>query len=286
MTRALFWISLVLFLLGAAGLAAWFLVLRPVLVRVPDELPAGFPEEGFSHEAFEGLLARFVTPDGGVRYDAWHGDDWARRELDRYLAALARYSPENAAGRFPDEPARLAYWLNAYNACVIKGVLMHWPIGSVHDVQAPVEVKAGLGFFWRLEFVLGGRRLNLYSLENEVIRGRFTDPRIHFVLNCASGGCPVLRPELPEGPELEPYLAQATRDFLEAHVTVDREARTVTVSPILDWYREDFLADLARRNVPERTVLRWLQVTAPGLVPDTDGYQLRFSDYDWTVNDG
>ena len=282
--RVVFGLSVALIVLGVLGLLVWFLALKPVVIRVPKDLPRGFPQTGFDHGAFDQLLERFVTPDGAVRYQAWHEDAAALQQLDRYLAAVARYSPENASDRFPSEADRLAYWLNAYNACVIKAVLAHWPIGSVHDVRAPLELKAGLGFFWRLRFVFGGEEINLYDLEH--------DPRVHFVLNCASEGCPVLRPDLPTGAALEPYLEKAAQEFIHdpKNVAIDHAARTVTLSAIFQWYEEDFVADLARRGVPDlqRSLTAWLVLVTEGdlkaQLQRAADYEVRFASYDWDLN--
>jgi len=267
--------------LAGLGLASWYFVFRAEVVRVKDEIPAGFPARGFSHDALETLLRRFVTADGRVRYAAWHSDPGALAGLDRYLAAVARYSPDRSPGRFGTERERLAYWINAYNACVIKGVLAHWPIRSVQDVRAPIELKAGMGFFWRIHFVFGGATFNLYGLEHDVIRGRFRDARAHFLLNCASVGCPVLRPEVARGPDLERQLDEATRAFFEIGVRIDPRRRTVRLSSIFDWYREDFLAEAP-------SLVRWISERAEkpmkSALADAEGYELIFESYDWGLN--
>jgi hypothetical protein len=283
--------------ISSAGLllvAGACFVLQRKSIEVPDDVPDGFPESGFSHAAFERLLERFVTGDGRVRYEAWHADAPASKQLDRYLGALARYSPKNAPERFPTGPDRLAYWLHAYNACVIKAVLANWPIESVHDVTAPIELKAGMGFFWSLRFVLGGEKYNLHDIENDIIRKQFQDPRIHFALNCASESCPPLRPDLPSGDELERYLQDATRDFLgnPSNVAVDHAGKRLTLNAIFDWYRDDFLADLARRGIPasSRSLAAWLAGVAEGdLKQDLEqaaGYEVVFATYDWGLNGG
>ena len=290
--RILIWISVVAAAIAAMALTSWVLVLRPVVLRVPDALPDAFAQTGFSHAALEELLKRFVTPDGRVRYQEWHDDPDALKQLDLYLGAVARYGPNNAPDRFPEQSHRLAYWMNAYNACVIRGVLEHWPLDSVRDVRAPLEPKAGFGFFYRLRFVLGGETMSLYTLEHSVIRGRFTDPRIHFVLNCASDGCPRLRPELPTGDALEAHLAETTRDFLADpnQVRIDHAARRVALSQIFEWYQEDFILDLTRRGFPteQRTLLVWLtQAASESLAAELErasDYEIVFADYDWDVN--
>jgi len=105
-------------------------------------------------------------------------------------------SPE----RFATPNDELAYWMYTYNAWVIKGVLLNWPLTSVTDVKAPLEVVKGTGFFYQLRFPFGGKFMSLLTVENEKIRKRFNDPRIHFVLNCASESCPANSSVLPTTP--------------------------------------------------------------------------------------
>lgn len=152
--------------------------------------------------------------------------------LDSYLSAVARFSPENAADRFRDRNAELAYWMYGYNAYVIKGVLDNWPISSVTDVKAPIEAVTGMGFFYRLRFPFGGEFLSLLTVENEKIRKRYRDARIHFVLNCASESCPVARAELPTGEALQQLMSQAATDFVNDrdNVDVDHEQQKVYLS--------------------------------------------------------
>ena len=284
-------LSVTLLLAGLGGCVAWY-VIRPVVLRVPDRLPPGFPDAGFDHTPFEVLLTRFVDAGGQVDYATWAADLDARAALDAYLGAVARFSPTRTPKRFPDESDRLAYWLYAYNACVLKGVLEHWPLKSVRDVEAPLNVVAGLGFFGKLNFVLGGETMSLHHLEQGVVRKRFSDPRIHFVLNCASGGCPVLRPELPTGDALEPSLARAARDFVadSANVLVDHEAKVLRLSQIFDWYRSDFDAELTRRGLPPatRTLAAYVHLVSGGErrveLERALTYRIEFLPYEWDLN--
>ena len=127
---------------------------------------------------------------------------------------MARFSPENATERFRAQGASLAYWMYAYNAYVIRSILEKWPIESVTDVRGPLEIVKGFGFFYRRRFPFGGKYLSLYHVENKIIRRQYRDPRIHFVLNCGSEGCPAIRPELPTGRHLKQFLDRSTREFL------------------------------------------------------------------------
>ncbi|MCH8164472.1 MAG: hypothetical protein IH889_02580, partial [Planctomycetes bacterium] len=69
-----FGFSVVSVVVGLVGLSAWAMLLRPVVLRVPDRPPKAFPATGFDHARYESLLERFVTASGHVRYEAWHTD--------------------------------------------------------------------------------------------------------------------------------------------------------------------------------------------------------------------
>ncbi len=276
-------------LVGLAGLFWWWNT-RPTVLEVDAEPAADFPAAGFSHASFEALLARFV-PSGRVNYDTWHADRAARAELDRYLAAVARWSPDNAPERFQSDADRLAYWLSAYNAFVIAAVLDRWPIASVTAVKAPVEVVKALGFFYTLRFVAGGKRYSLYDIERNKVIKPARDPRVHFVLNCGSGGCPLLREKLPTGAALEPYLADAAREFVgdPRNVSVDRERRRIELSAIFQMYEDEFVAEVRRHGLPSgRGVVAYVMMVADSKLraelEAAADYQIAFRPYDWSIN--
>ncbi len=287
MTQAVLAIAAVL-LLAVAGL---YLVNRPVTIRIDAPAPADLPADGFPHADFEALLARYVDGEGRVDYGRWHATPADRQRLASYLAAAALVSPDNAPARFPTAGDELAYWMNVYNAAVIHGVLANWPLDSVTDVRAPLEIVRGLGFFWRQRYLFGGEALSLLDVENDRIRKRHRDARIHFVLNCGSESCPVLRPELPDGAALEPYLARAAQDFVTdpRNVEIDHDARAVRLSAIFKWYRKDFLRDLRLAGRPaDHDLVDYLRMVAPeslrAELAAAGDYAIEFRDYDWSVN--
>jgi len=270
---------------------AFIFVNRPQLVTIDAPISRDFPAVGFSHQAFEKLLTKYVDDRGDVAYESWHENTTDRAALDGYLAAVAKYSPENAADRFETRSARLAYWIYAYNAYVIRSVVENWPLSSVTDVKAPLEAVTGLGFFYRQRFLFGGQALSLYAVEHERILQTFKDPRVHFVLNCASESCPVLKPELPVGDELEVLLEASALEFVsdERNVNVNHTDKTIILSTIFKWYRSDFVNDLRRRGLEtDRGVLNYIAEIAPHQLRDeivaaTD-YEVVYEDYDWSLN--
>lgn len=266
---------------------------RPLRVEISAPLPADFPEDRFRHDDFEKLLAEYVDADGNVDYERWKHSPDAVASLDRYLAAVSAYSPDNAPERFPNRGDELAYWIYGYNAYVVRTVLDNWPVTSVTDIKAPIEAVKGLGFFYRLRFVFGGRAYSLLAVENTEIRKRYRDARIHFVLSCASESCPVMRPQLPDGDDLEILLASAAADFVSDrdNVEIDHAAKKIYLSRIFKWYRKDFLNDLARQGRPaEQGLIDYVASVAPaGLRAELErarDYPVQFRDYDWTINAG
>ena len=290
MRALLLTVSILLILVGAAGLLWWYATAPTLIASQSATLPEGFPDHGFSHAVFEQLLQEY-TRDGRVNYASWHGDAAAQTRFDTYLAALAEFSPENAPERFADESDRKVYWVNAYNAFVIKAILEHWPIKGVKEIKAPIELIDGLGFFVTLEFVAGGKRYSLRELEKEKVTGSFADARLHFVLICGSGSCPVLQPKLPSGAGLDEFLDQAAAQFVASpdNVSVDHAAATVTLSAIFQWYEDEFLRDLHRSGVASENIVDYIAMIAAdplrAELAKAKDYRVIYDDYDWSLND-
>lgn len=271
--------------------AGFFWANRPQLIPINAAVPDDFPTDSFSHRGFERLLRNYVDANGYVNYERWHRDAMSIAQLDSYLAAVSAFSPDSSPDRFPSRNDELAYWMYGYNAYVIKSVLSNWPLDSVTDVKAPIEVVKGMGFFYRLRYLFGGRAYSLLAVENEKIRKEYKDPRIHFVLNCASESCPVIRPELPTGDALDLLLVKSAREFVNnpANVQVDHNDQVIYLSAIFKWYEDDYLNWLRANGRPvDKGLLDYITPIAEGTLADdlerASGYAIEFRDFDWTVN--
>ncbi len=271
--------------------AGFFWANRPQLIPINAAVPDDFPTDSFSHRGFERLLSNYVDANGYVNYERWHRDAMSIAQLDTYLAAVSAFSPDSSPDRFPSRNDELAYWMYSYNAYVIKSVLSNWPLDSVTDVKAPIEVVKGMGFFYRLRYLFGGRAYSLLAVENEKIRKEYKDPRIHFVLNCGSESCPVIRPELPTGDALDLLLVESAREFVNnpANVQVDHNDQVIYLSAIFKWYEDDYLNWLrANGRRVDKGLLDYVTPIAEGVLTDdlerASGYAIEFRDFDWTVN--
>ena len=289
MTKSSITIAVILFLVILATTFFW--VNRPRKVIVDADIPPNFPAQGFSHDSFEELLQSYVSADGRVDYERWLQFPASVQQLNSYLAAVSRFSPDSSPLRFSSRSDELAYWMYGYNAYVIKSVLDHWPIKSVTDVKAPMEAKTGLGFFYQLRYSFGGEFLSLLGVENNKIRKQYQDPRIHFFLNCASESCPVARPNLPVGEDLDPLLAQATIDFINDpdNVAVDHEKQLIYLSSIFKWYEDDFVNHVRldgklTGNGLIAYVSRYASDDLADSLTKASDYEVQFREYDWGLN--
>jgi hypothetical protein len=212
------------------------------------------------------VLQRFVDDQGRVNFMALA---LQRADLDAYIAWIEAVSPHNHPQRFPTTASRLAYHINSYNALAMYNVL---------DAGLPASLSglAKVEFFVLRKQLIGGRRISLYDYENEVIRP-LRDARVHFVLNCMAVSCPRLPREAFAADSLEAALDhEARRFFAESrNLSVDDAARSVTLSEILDFYAEDFMAQAP-------SLQAYVRRYHDGPVPDD--YAVRFKPYDWTVN--
>ncbi len=278
-------------LVAAATLGFASTVVAAKLITVNATVPSDFPDDSFSHDIFEQLLRAYVDTDGHVDYDRWQATDRDVAKIDSYLAAVSAFSPENSPDRFQTRNDRLAYWMYAYNAYVIRAILLRWPLESVTDIKAPLELVKGYGFFYRQRFLFGEKQYSLYTVEKKKIRARFKDPRIHFVLNCASESCPVLRPTLPTGDELEPFLQQSAVHFVSEprNVFIDHKNQRIVLSDIFKLYKKDFINELRRRGLSsDRGVIDYILTLAPepllAELRESTDYKVKFDDYDWSIN--
>lgn len=250
-----------------------------VIVILLAILPMAAPAASFSHADWTAVLQRSVDDRGRVDYAALARD---RTTLDRYLASLERVSPDSSPGLFATRADQLAYWINAYNAAVIAGVLDR----GVDTPSVWGDGFFGIGFFTVDRARLGGRRMSLKALEDDIVRARFRDPRVHAALNCASIGCPRLPRRAFEGATLDADLDAAMREFVaEArNCRVDLAARTVWLSKIFDWFEDDFVGFENERGTAGPTVIDYVnryRVSGAQIPP---GLRVRSAEYDKRLN--
>ena len=233
---------------------------------------AALPARAFDHGAWDALLKKHVVviDEGRASQLRYAGMAQERAALKAYLASLSAVGQAEFDGWPRDE--RKAFLLNAYNAFTVEKILTRYPdIRSIWDFGKVFGNPFKDGFF-----ILLGRRMTLDGIEHETLRkrGAYDDPRIHYAVNCASVGCPMLREEAYAAARLEAQLDAQTLRFLSDRTRNRFHEGRLEVSRIFDWFKEDF-------EPREQYFARYAKALgySGGAVPVT------FLDYDWTLND-
>lgn len=221
-----------------------------------------------THALLTRVLTNFVK-DARVNYAALAAQP---RDLDRYLAQLAAVG--NAEFTTWSEPQRIAFLINAYNAYTLRLVTRHYPLRSIRDIG---NILSGP---WQQPVVhLFGETIDLDTLEHQILRVDYTEPRLHFALVCAAKGCPPLRGEAYVADRLEEQLVDQAKRFL-ADSTKNRivaSERVAHLSPLFKWYRGDF-------EKVSGSVLAALKPYWPDPPTSTDGFRILYTEYDWSLN--
>ncbi|MEO6325838.1 MAG: DUF547 domain-containing protein [Thermoanaerobaculia bacterium] len=234
----------------------------------------------FSYDDWTKVLSKYVNDKGMVNYEGLAKD---RAELDRFVKSIEKTSPKSNPELFPTKNDKLAYYLNAYNAQVFKGVLSR---GPEKESVWNGGLISGYKFFAGMDILIGGEKTHLKTLEDKTIREDFKDPRVHAALNCASKGCPRL-PQTAFDPEkLDAQLDAGMTEFVgeKRNVTVDDAAKTVSLSKILDWFSGDFLAYEKAHGDPGGNQLDYVNRYRGALPKVPRDYKIKFYEYDKSVN--
>lgn len=131
-----------------------------------------------------------------------------------------------------DAASYQAFWVNAYNVHVIKGIVDNYP------VKQPLDIK---GFFDKTKREVGGKKITLNDIENKLLRAEFPqEARFHFVLVCAGLGCPPIINEAYTPAKLEAQLQRQTVIALNNPNFIKVKGNKVQISQIFEWYNGDF----------------------------------------------
>jgi hypothetical protein len=246
-------------------------MLREMIKIKSTLLPAGifliFTFEGFAqsfdHTKFDSLLKKNVTQEGLVNYRAFKNN----KQFENYLSNISKANLNNFS-----KEEKLAFYINSYNACTIKNILNHSPVGSPMDVD---------GFFKKHKFKVAGEELSLDEIEYD--RTLKIEPVLsHFGLVCAAKSCPRLLPAAYTAENIYNQLEENMKLFLRdtSRNHIDKEKNILYVSQIFNWFKDSFekkygsLKNLATRGMKnsDANFLRNNEV------------KISFLEYNWELN--
>jgi hypothetical protein len=266
-------------------LRCYAVVLACCVVAAPVAQESG---EAARTRTFDQLLDLYVR-NGDVYYRAIKSE---RARLDGYIGQLATTSIDKLSR---DE--QLAFWLNAYNALVLRTVADHYPIHGSSTQYPAKSIRQISGAFERLPHRVGGRSVTLDQIEQTILP-TFHDPRVYFALGRGAVGSGRLRSEAFTAARLEEQLADVAAECVTRAqcVAIDRTNGKVAASSIFSWRSKEFAdayggkapAAFASRSPIERAVLAFVM---PKLLAtekeflEKNTFQVTYSTFDWTLND-
>jgi hypothetical protein len=232
------------------------------------------PEEEITTSKLNVLLGEYVDSEGNVDYSVLEREG----EVQRYVDGLKDADTENMKGN-----ARLAFWINAYNMLTIYGILRELKRDESFAQKGNKSYVKRFNFFYRTKNEVGGRKISLYKMENQILRKEFAEPRIHFALNCGSASCPLLKDGLYSDENLDAELEAATTLFVRSPsgTRLDREKDVLHLSSIFKWYSKDF--EKSAGSVLN-FVRRYMADQDREYLENNPGLKIEYQPYDWGPN--
>jgi hypothetical protein len=258
------------------------------------ELIAGSAIAEISFDDYGAILTSNVDDRGMVDYKGLKAN---RKPLDNFLLSVSRLDLKLYEGW--NDKEKIAFWINAYNALTLKAIIDHYPIQASllkSFVYPKNSIRQIPGVWDKLTFAVMGRDMTLDGIEHETLRAKFNEPRIHVALVCAAMGCPPLRNEPYTGAKLDSQLDDQAAKFLKnpEKFRIDRNNKKVYLSPIFDWFGQDFVKtygadkEFSGFSEKERAVLNFV---GRHLAPADKayflkgGFSIEYLKYDWSLNE-
>ena len=182
------------------------------------------------HSKWDQLLKNYVH-QGLVDYEALLLN---RDQLDDYLKQLENY-PIDSFSELSRED-RIAFWINLYNASVLRTILDHYPIRQLDEIPAVYEVRT-------INTI--GEYFSLSDLFNEVLRKGFRDERILTALVSGRMDSPRILNEAYRGDRLDQQLNRAAREFVNDNNLnrIQPGSKKLYLSPLFRKLGADFLVN-------------------------------------------
>jgi len=245
----------------------------------------------FDHTNFDNLLQKNVK-NGLVNYKALSSN---KAKLSVYLQQLEQVNPNEFKNWSENE--QMAFWINAYNAITLEAILQNYPIkyGSlILRARFPQNSIRQIKKVWDKVYTkVMGKELTLNQIEHEILRKKFHDPRIHFVIVCASIGCPKLESRAFYADDLAQRLEQAAQNFITdaKHVRLNKKENILHLSSIFQWYLTDFTTSdnsFKTYHKKERGILNFIVKRLSETEREfilTNQPKIKYLKYDWTLNE-
>jgi hypothetical protein len=190
-------------------------------------------------------------------------------------------------------PAQTSFWINVFNAGVLRDSPELEFAGKPRDVQA---------FFEQPRLKIGGYAFSLDEVQHGLLRGNVArhgrlrapmsredprlafmpiafDERMHFALYSASRSSPALRAFDPGN--LDKQLEKASAEHLRRTVRIEETGAVVILPRVFDWYAKDFGGE---RGALEFALARLDQDAVDAVDRRQGRVKVQYAEYDWGLN--
>jgi hypothetical protein len=243
------------------------------------------------HRSLDELLDVYVR-DGFVYYNALRIE---RGKLDQYVGSLNGTGATALANGSPGE--QKAFWINAYNALVLRTVIDNFPIRGRAKEYPAASIRQLPGAFEKASHRVAGRMVSLDGIEKDILVP-LGDARALLALGRGSYGGGRLRSEAFDAATIEKQLADVLAETVTRPelVRIDALANVLSVSPLFSWREASFAQSFGQkagalfkeRSPIERAVLAIIEPHLFGAEADfleRNAFKMQFHAFDWRLND-
>lgn len=221
-------------------------------------------DAAIDHDPWNALLSQYVDTNGRVAYRNLQEKDAAT--FARYLTTLAQARLDGLS-----EAEEKAFWINAYNAVIVNGILQG------HTAENILKRKRLFSWY---ALPIAGKDRTPEEIEHEILRKQFRDPRIHFAIVCASTSCPKLRAEAYSAERLDQQLDEAARQFVNDSTRNQVDHQQIMLSMIFKWFARDFID---HAGSVKSFLQRFVTDDKKDIVEQLSG-DPKYLEYNWTLN--
>lgn len=215
---------------------------------------------GQNTEIWNTILSSSVSEKGAVDYRAIQKQ---KDQLNTYLSSIKQNPPKESWS----VAMKTAYWINTYNAFTVQLIIMNYPIQSIMKIEG--------GKAWDLKFIeIGGEMYSLNNIEHDILRKKYFDPRLHFVLNCAAKSCPRLYNRAITENNIEAVMQKLTVEFINDSQKNYLSTNSIMISQLFNWYKDDFNK--------KGTTVDFLNIYSKQKI--NQEAKISFKEYDWSLN--
>lgn len=230
-----------------------------------------------THKQWGDTLSQYVTFKDGQSYFDYkklkNSSESSMKNLNNYLGELSAVT-QSEYDQF-NKNQRFSFLVNAYNAFTIKIIVDNYPVKSIKDIGTIFTST------WKIKFFeLFGEKTHLDHIEHGLLRKKFSEPRVHFAVNCASMGCPNLLDKPFTESNLEELLAKGEKEFFaqSSKNRLDLKNNIVYASKIFDWFGVDFVKKHGSLKKYLAKAFNEPNVKAKKV-------KVKFTDYGWGLNE-